>query len=230
MAKSKSVFKFQGTLAGLTFVRSTVNGDHVRAKRGTYKKATLNAALKKSSAKLKDANVPAKIFKDAIEPYRGYLKDGTLWQRLLSSFRVQMKENATPDFQVLTGIEIHSRYKLERFLQLRPAISTDSKKTLLEVDLHYETPIFGRSKYVDGYRLTVIAVFPDLKKKSAKTVSITSNIVRLQDPENDFHASLSIPAHAKTCVVCVKIEGCSEGAVANTPAVQGLRVVGAENF
>jgi hypothetical protein len=52
----------------------------------------------------------------------------------------------------------------------------------------------------------------------------------IQDPANDFHASLSIPARAKTCVVCVKIEGCSKGAVANTPAAQGLRIVGVENF
>ena len=36
MAKSQSILQLQGTLAGLTFVKSHTYGDHVRAKRGTY--------------------------------------------------------------------------------------------------------------------------------------------------------------------------------------------------
>jgi hypothetical protein len=230
MAKSKSVFKFQGTLAGLTFVSSVAYGDHIRAKRGTYKSATLNQAMKKSSKKLKEANVPAKIFKDAIEPYRGDLRDGTLWQRVLSCFRKQQTEPDAPDFQALNGLEIHSRYPLDRIFEIHPAIKINNKKALLEVGLHYNTPAFKKSKNVDGYKLTVIGVFPDLKKKSAKTVSVASGIFKLKDGITDFHASLSIPGRAKTCVVCLKVEGCAQKEVVNTLATQGLRVLAAEEL
>jgi hypothetical protein len=230
MAKSNAVFKFQGTLAGLTFVSSVAYGDHIRAKRGTHKDATLNQAMKRSSKKLKEANVPAKIFKDAIEPYRDCLRDGTLWQRLLSCFRKQQKEQGAPDFQALKGLDIHARYPLGRFFEIHPTIRINSKKARLEVDFHYNAPAFKKSKNIDGYKLTVIGIFPDLKKRSAKTVSVASGIIQLKDGITEFHAGLNIPGRAKTCVVCVKIEGCTQQETANTQATQGLRVLAVEQF
>ena len=67
MAKSKSLLNLQGTIAGLTFVKSGAYGDHVRAERGTYKPATINASLKKEGKMIVMANLPAKIIKDAID-------------------------------------------------------------------------------------------------------------------------------------------------------------------
>jgi hypothetical protein len=227
MAKSDSLINLQGTIGGLTFVKSRAYGDHVRAKRGTYKKAELNQAMKEGSAKLKVANVHAKIFKDAIDPHRVNIVDGTFWQRLLSLFRRQLNTGGAIDFSQMVGFEIHSRHTSKRFIQVNPTIKFNRKKFLLEVDLHYsQPPTFKKSKYVDGYRLTIIGVFPDMKKKRSKTESMSSSIVRLTAEDTSFRADLGVPSGAKKFIVCVKIEGCGKGIVFNTRTTSGLWVVG----
>lgn len=161
MAKSDSIIKLQGTIGGLTFVRSRTYGDHVRAKRGTYKSANVNEALKHESKTLLRANVPAKIFKDAIDPYRGELTGGMLWQRLVSMFRKELKEHGACDFAKMERFEIHADYPFKRFLHVEPTIKFEKKKSILKVDLRYDShPRFVKAKSVSGYRLTVLAYFP----------------------------------------------------------------------
>ena len=70
MAKSKRKISLADVPPGMILVRSRAYGDHVRAKRGTHKKAKLNPALKKGSIFISEANAAAKLFRDAIEPYR----------------------------------------------------------------------------------------------------------------------------------------------------------------
>jgi hypothetical protein len=75
MAKSKSILDLQGTFRGMTFVHSRAYGDHLRAARGTHKKAKINNVLKKEGELLVKANKPAKILHDAIKIYRDGLRD-----------------------------------------------------------------------------------------------------------------------------------------------------------
>src|SRR5688500_14469423 len=98
MAKANSLITFQGTVEGFTFVKSPTYGDHVRAARGTRKKAKLNAACQAQSKKLVKSNVPAKIIKDAINPYRRDFYHGPLWQKLVSLTNDQYGKHATFDF------------------------------------------------------------------------------------------------------------------------------------
>ena len=70
MAKADSLITLRGSHGGITFVKSPTYGDHVRAARGTHKKAKVNAAFKKQSKKLVKANHPAQILRNAIDPYR----------------------------------------------------------------------------------------------------------------------------------------------------------------
>lgn len=227
MAKSDSIIKLQGTIAGLTFVRSRTYGDHVRAKRGTYKSARVNEALQQESKTLLRANVPAKIFKDAIDPYRGELTGGMLWQRLVSMFRKQLKENGACDFAKMERFEIHADYPFERFLYVQPAIKFEKKKSMLRVDLKYDShPRFAKAKSVSGYRLTVIGIFPDLKKKNARTVAVTSKVIALTGAIAPLETRLDVPSRAKVFVVCVKIEGCINGVVNDSRSTMGLCVVG----
>ena len=50
MAKANSLITLRGTHDGITFVKSPTYGDHVRAARGTHKKAKVNAAFKAQSS------------------------------------------------------------------------------------------------------------------------------------------------------------------------------------
>jgi hypothetical protein len=226
MAKSQSIIKLQGTIGGLTFVNSSAYGDHVRARRGTYKPAVVNARLKQEGKMTVMANVPAKIFKDAIDPYRGQFVGGTLWSRLVSFFRKQIKTEGTFDFSKLKRFEIHERYPLDSFISAHSTVSTNKKKSKLEVEIRYNHhPQFKKVKYIDGYALTVIGIFPGLKKTPAQTSSVASKVFKMTGPISPFVAELNLPPKAKTYILCLKLEAYIKDRPSNTCTTTALCVI-----
>jgi len=226
MAKTDSIIKLRGTIAGLTFVRSRTYGDHVRAKRGTYKNAGVNDTLKQESKVLVSANIPAKIFKDAIDPYRSNIMGGTLWRRLVSMFRKQLKDPGSIDFGKIGRFEIHADYPFERFLFVQPTIKVAKEKPLLHVHVGYDHHPRFRVNGINGYRFTVIGIFPDLKKQTARTMAIESNVISLSGIIKPLDVQLEIPAKAKSFIVCIRIEGCIGNSVSDTRTTSGLCVFG----
>src|SRR5690606_2137514 len=89
-------------------------GDHLRKKRGTHKPAKLNAALQQATILIREANAAARLFKDAIDPYRKGLIDTTLWHRLVAIFRRQQTVLGEVDFSKLEDFEFHTRYTLHK--------------------------------------------------------------------------------------------------------------------
>ena len=227
MAKSKSRISLADVPPGMTLVRSRAYGDHVRAKRGTYKKARLNPALKKGALLVGEANAAAKLFKDAVDPYRKGLIDKSLWPSLLSMFRRQQTKNGTIDFSQLKPFEFHARYTLQKLLPVRVVTSYDDQNQLFRAVIKYEgLPHFGKSR-VNGYKLSAIVLFPDLKKKTVKIVVEESAILSRQEAQPPFEVSVSVPARAKCFVLCLRIDGCSNGKVYHTIATKGMGVVAA---
>jgi hypothetical protein len=226
MAKSNSVLKLQGTLSDLTFVNSPTYGNHVRAKRGTHKVAEVNEAFKHESKQLVSANLPAKIIKDAIEPYRRDFIDGQLWQRLVSKFRKQLKDYGKFDFGGMSGFEIHSRYTFERFVRPDAEI-TIKKKSILQVDIHFRhPPIFTSYEYIDGYQCILIGVFPDLKKRKSTSLSVSSPVIPLTEKVTPLTMRLKLPKGARDFVVLLKIEGTERGVSNNAYSTKGFCAIG----
>jgi hypothetical protein len=227
MAKSDSLINLRGTFDELTFVKSKAYGDHVRAKRGTRKKAELNGVLKREVKRLISANVPAKILKDAIDPHCGTLKAGRLWQRLLSLFRKQLKDNGVSDFTRIERFEINDEFRFERFLHVEPTIKFLKKESILQVDVSYDgRPRFGRARYIDGYRFTVIGIYPDMKKKTAQTVAVESGILPLSEVASPLSFQLDVPEKTKSYVVAIKIEGSAKGVIRSNHITSGMCIVG----
>jgi len=164
MAKTKSILELRGTIEGLTFVKSRAYGEHVRAARGTYKKAVMNKACQKTSKELLKANKPAKILNDAIARYREDFRGGFLWQRIVSMFKKQLKKKGRFDFGQLSEFEVHEKLPLTRIFNPDVKISIDETKGVLILSVSSDNqPTFG-GRYIDGYRLRAIAIFPDEKK------------------------------------------------------------------
>jgi hypothetical protein len=226
MAKSDSLITLRGSIGGLTFVKSRAYGDHVRAKRGTHKKAEVNGAFKTESEQLQRANVPAKILKDAIEPYRQNMPGGLLWQRLVSLFRKQLKDLGAVDFTRVGPFEIHSESTLARLIDLECSANFDETKLCLHVELKYfNHPRFRKAKCVDGYKFTVIVIFPNLENKSGKTASVSANVVDLKADIVPLQFAIDVPPKSKNYIVCIKLEGCTKGIVANMRTTNGLCVM-----
>jgi hypothetical protein len=65
-----SIIDLLRSIEGKTLVRSNAYGYHLRAKRGTHKKAVLNHICKRQTKELVKTNDLARIIKTAIDPYR----------------------------------------------------------------------------------------------------------------------------------------------------------------
>ena len=76
MAKIDSLITLRGTYGEITFVKSTVYGNHIRAARGTRKKATLNEDYVKISFRQRES-IYGLFLKDA--DYN-YLKAKNFWR------------------------------------------------------------------------------------------------------------------------------------------------------
>jgi hypothetical protein len=226
MAKSQSLFKLQGSIGGLTFVSSRAYGDHVRARRGTYKPAKVNASLKQEVKMVVMANVPAKIVKDAIDPYRGDFLGGTLWSRLVSFFRRQLKTEGQFDFSKLKRFEIHEGYPLDSFINTQSTVSVNKKMWKLSVEVRYDHhPKFKKVKNIDGYVLTVIGIFPDMKKKAAQTSTVASKVFKMTGPLSPFLVELNLPPKVKNYILCLKLEAYINGSPSNTRTTTALCVI-----
>src|SRR5687768_14128650 len=153
MAKSKPKISLADVPPGMTLVRSRTYGDHVRAKRGTYKKVKLNAALKKGTEDIREANAAAKLFQDAVDPYRKGVVDKSLWPKLLSMFRLQQTTTGIVDFSQLEPFDFQTRYTLHKLLPVQVVTTYDDKTRTLRAVISYGSlPNFGKSR-VDGYKL-----------------------------------------------------------------------------
>ena len=174
------------------------------------------------------ANLHAKIFKDAIDPYRKKLEDGTMWSRLIRMFLQQFDVHGKFDFSKLEPFEIHGKYTFEHLLKSEPKITIDRKKCVLLVSPSYDKhPLFKKSAPVDAYQFCVTGVFPDLKKKTAKAVTENSEVINRNDKIEPLNIQLPIPRGAKSFLVCIRIDGCRKGKVDGPMTTKGMRMVGA---
>lgn len=239
MAKEKSLIEIQGTLMGVTHVNSKAYGKHVRAKRGTYTEIEVNDAFKKSSKEQEKTNRVGKMIKDALEPYREGLKRGSFWYRLLSELRAQYKAHRAFDFTRFRDFEIHEDYPLDRLVAFgRVLAEPDRVKRILRVKLEYHQPTFRQpEELIDGYRLTVIAIYPDLKKIKATTEFSSSPIIplreesgrkslnRVKKPATEQSYELPLPRNAKEVLLCVKMEGAEGDEVRPIASSMGMSIL-----
>src|SRR5260221_8177172 len=156
MGKLNGLFKYGGTFKGVTTVNSLAYGQHIRKARTKF---TLSKEMKESSAVMKQANVYAKVFKDAIDPYRRDFRDGMLWQRLVSLFKMQLQEKGKADFSPLQGHELNKMHSLSWIISAKAAVTqTDRTLNVNITSRHTQDPTNGRA---DGYQQTLIVLFVD---------------------------------------------------------------------
>lgn len=228
MAKQDSLILLQGTHDGITFVKSPTYGDHIRRPRGTIKKATLNNALKAQSKKTIAANGPAKIIKDAIDPFRRRFYDGKLWFRLLAMVQEASADGHPFDFSKLKPFELNATYPLDRLLKLDVNTTINGEKTRLHVDLSYRNhPRFEEKLGLHGYRIGVIAIYPDAAKTSAETGAVYSDIALTEKKPAPLSMQLPVPEMATTFLVCVTIEGYMNGKLDSAFNAKGMKMVAA---
>lgn len=224
MAKLNTMFKFNGTFRGTTAVRSKTYGDHIRAKRGTHKPAPVNAAFVESGKKLEIANAYAKVIKNCLDPYRENFKDGTLWSRLVSHFRSQLKEHGQIDFSRLQRFEVFKEHPLHLVLNMHTTLSLNAEGTAQTFILHPSTaPHFKSGKNIDSCQYTIIGIFVKPDSLIARTVSHEERTKTLcKEP---ISVEFPLSEKGEEFLICVKCEGCNNGIPSTNMRTKGMDII-----
>lgn len=226
MAKKKKPVIWGNPVDGMVQVNSKAYGQHQRRKRGTVKPATVNESFKAASKQLLSGNEPARLVKDALNPYRKAIYDGTLWSRMLSLFYSHAKQAGYFDFRSLEGLEMHQEHPLGNVMNFALATTTDALRSTLRVSLsrilfRFPSSIHG----IESALLTPVALFVDESGKSVDVLAIDPLRLKLTDKECAF--VIPVPENAGTVLLCLLCEGMLDGRPSNNARVRGMKIVSA---
>lgn len=225
MPKLESLFDLRRTFGSYTVVKSRRNGDHVRAARGTHKEAKLNETCERERKNLMTAVTPAKILKDALDPYRQDFKDGGLWQRLVSIFQRQIRECGAFDFSKVEPFDLYPDYPFDRLVHSFECTCVAVKRNgQLSVNVSWEGHHKTRSRNVDGFKVEAIGIFPDTERNTADTIH-TDSVITGTGPAH-LEVTLPVPAPASSFLVCVKMVASVSGRTDAIMGNMGMKVVG----
>jgi hypothetical protein len=223
MARSVStVFKFQGTLGEVTFVKSRRYKPHARMKRGTYTPITINETLKESKELLMHCNGNARLI---FQPLREEHRDGTLWSRLLSMFFKQAKAGLKPTVNMFAGLECSTEHTLETLLDDKYEVIVTREKKKLSVAVNLQRHPHWESKNMRGYDLSVVVLFPNFPKQTVKK-EVAGVDVSLATAPEPLVFDVPMPSANAPYLVLLGIEGYGPGKKGQQPSTRGLKVVG----
>jgi len=224
MAKTISLITrgLKGTLGDLTFVKSKRYGKHARAKRGTYTEAVLNSRMEESKNRLITANMPAQLIFNAV---REEHKDGTLWTRLLSIYRKQIKDGSVPDLHCLKGLECSKEFTLHLLLSDYRVDDSLTDATLHILFKPNHNPVWRKIKYINACRVSLYVLFADLANQQLEKQVVRGPVTKLSASLEPLQADITVPSFAKEYAILIMVEGCMEGKPVGLEHVNGMRVV-----
>ena len=222
MARSVSkVFKFQGTLGEVTFVKSKRYEPHTRMRRGTYTEVTINETLKESKALLMKCNEHARLL---FKPLREEHHDGSLWSRLLSTFFKQAKAGLKPTVQLFSKLECSTDHTLATLLRDDYAVSVTREKKKMTVTVNLQRHPKWENNNIKAYYLSVVVLFPNFQKQTVQKELVSADVLVRSELES-FVFEVPMPSANAPYLVLLGIEGYLQGRVGMQPSTRGLAVV-----
>lgn len=222
MAKSLSILNLQGTIGGVTHVQSKTYKPHIRKGRSSRE---INVVFQENNRQMAVANMPARLIKNTIDLYRGDFNGGQFWQVLVGYFKKQVKAKRPFDVMGLRNVEVNKNYPLNRMFSEAASCSIDHQKGVLRLTVRGGAMPNFKRKYIDGYKLSAIAVFPDFERGKADSVMKESPIMPLNLQTEDVFFDFEMDDTWKQYLLCLKIAGCSKGEVCVGDSIKGMRIV-----
>jgi hypothetical protein len=225
MAKRTSLINYKGALREVISVNSPTYGDHIRAVRGTFKPVRLNDAFKESGELITIANRCAKAIKDPFEPFFRDHKDGSMWIRLVSIFRLQLGNRGNVDLSELEGFDFNKKHNLRRifFRTVQCSFSPQNKTLDLTAKTTSRVKKFYKEKS-DQYQQTLVVVFYDADYQ-ATTLSESVIFPLVREKSHEQKANIPVPDSAITAVVALKCDFFEDGKPAGRVTRKGMAIV-----
>jgi hypothetical protein len=224
MAKPISpIFKFKGTIAGVTYVHSKAYKDHVRAAKGTYTPNVLTDALKESSSLLQICNQRARpLFRVLKEEHH----DGRLWSRLVSLFFAELKAGRKINVQCLRNLDCNLQHKLDELLHLGYNIDVKKEKKKLGIHVRLE----GHPKVEDqipreGYQLRVVVIYPDFVKDKVRKEVLLGPVTKYKSPLKALELEVPMPSAKAPYIVLMGVSPVVKGTPLTIQSDTAMKVV-----
>jgi hypothetical protein len=226
MAKINSLFEISGTMGNITFVKSKAYGNHFRRKRGTNKPAVVNDSFRESSAELKASTPFAKLIKDSFNPYLFNFKDGTLWTRLRSFFRKQLRANSQVDYKELNDFQFHKEHSLNSLLQGKVGISAAVTEEELSITLELRGHPYFPVHYINAYCLTLAVAAISADSTTTQTWDHMFPVTMLTDKEIGQRVlCFPVSKEMKTFIICLKCDGYKDAVIMNNVRTKGMAIL-----
>lgn len=227
MAKANSNANkgLQRTLKGKIIVHSKRYGEHERNPRGTFKPAVLNEAMEQSKNRLLQVNQTASLIFSCV---RDEHSDGTLWPRLLSALRLQLKETNQNDVYGLLNLECHAVHMLKNLLRTYWDIETTAIiKRRLCINLSLFKAPRWKTKNMYEFQASIHVIYPDFARNRIQKEVVYSDVYSTSDYPEELAFEIPVPARAPAYAVFLKVTGCIDGAPKNGLQSTGMRCVAA---
>jgi hypothetical protein len=139
----KCIIKIQGIVDGVTCVDSQRYEKHIRAARGTHKKAKLNSVFQSNNIKAKKvAQFASPLLKQFKRFERGFA-GGDLWSRINGRMLKAKSTSINDLMESLNGLDMHERYPLSGVFPTMPTVDVSSDGAELSIDITFlSTPEF----------------------------------------------------------------------------------------
>lgn len=220
MAKAKKALQKNKRMVR---VHSKRYGEHERNPRGTFKPAVLNDAMVQSKNNLVQVNGIASLIFSAI---RNEHSDGTLWPRLLSILRNQLREENYSDVHSLLHLELHAEHTLRNILRSYYNIKISGiVKRQLHISLNLEKPPRWKTRNMYHFQASMHVIYPDFERKRIQKEVVVSDIYSLYKYPSEIPFAVPVPAGAKSFAVFLKVTGCVDGVPQNGRQSTGIRCV-----
>jgi len=198
MAKKTSNKKSRGKIG-----QAQVDGKYGRkASKGGRKKG--QAALKKQNARTHYLNKLASELKRIIHSYGGILIPKGFYQLLLKHFRKEPLDNRFLLLKQLEGMEVNSKYPLNKLGDARVTVTDDSKTITVRLEVLYHPPAFAGKYKVDCYSYEVALVCWANDDVQPSPMRQVSEWISLNDDLPDFDFEFKRPADTVHWLVCLK--------------------------
>ncbi|THU37006.1 hypothetical protein FAM09_18800 [Niastella caeni] len=207
----------------MTFVRSKRYDEHERNPRGTFKPAVLNEAMEQSKNRLLQVNKTASLIFSSI---RDVHNDGSLWPRLLSVLRLQLKEKNYNDVHCLLNLECHAVHTLQNLLRSNwYSNKIEIDKRQLSIALSLDKAPKWKTKNMHQFQLSFYVIYPDLARNKLHKEIVHSEVFSLFDYPEELSFVVPVPARAAAYAVFMKVTGCINGVPENWLQSTGMRCV-----
>jgi hypothetical protein len=206
----------------MTRVRSKRYGEHERHPRGTFKPAVLNKAMEQSKKRLLRVNQTASLIYSTI---RDEHNDGSLWTRLLSVLRHQLKEKSYNDVHCLLKLECHAVHTLQNLRSNWDIKKAEIDKRRLCIILNLDEAPRWKTKNMHQFQVSLHVIYPDLARNTIHKEIVHSDVFSLFNYPGELSFFVPVPPRVPAYAVFLKVTGCENGVPGRSLQATGMRCV-----